>query len=42
VASTEQLAALQAECRRVYVDPSLVQYAVKLVAATRVRPTGMA
>ena len=35
VASTEQLAALQAECRRVYVDPSLVQYAVKLVAATR-------
>ena len=35
VASTEQLAALQAECRRVYVDPSLVQYAVKLVSATR-------
>jgi MoxR-like ATPase len=35
VASTEQLAALQAECRKVYVDPSLVQYAVKLVAATR-------
>src|ERR1700709_1745004 len=27
VATTEQLAALQAECRRVYVDPSLVQYA---------------
>ena len=35
VASTEQLAALQAECRRVYVDPSLVQYAGKLVSATR-------
>jgi MoxR-like ATPase len=35
VASTEQLAALQQECRRVYVDPSLVQYAVKLVSATR-------
>src|SRR5688572_2247267 len=35
VASTEQLADLQAECRRVYVDPSLVQYAVKLVSATR-------
>jgi MoxR-like ATPase len=35
VASTEQLAALQAECRRIYVDPSLVQYAVRLVSATR-------
>jgi len=35
VASTEQLAALQHECRRVYVDPSMVQYAVKLVSATR-------
>ncbi|MET0310793.1 MAG: MoxR family ATPase [Burkholderiaceae bacterium] len=35
VATTDQLAALQAECRRVYVDPSLVQYAVKLVSATR-------
>ncbi|MEY4653694.1 MAG: hypothetical protein RI884_2275 [Pseudomonadota bacterium] len=35
VASTEQLAALQRECRGVYVDPSLVQYAVKLVSATR-------
>jgi MoxR-like ATPase len=35
VASTEQLAALQRECRRVYVDPSLVQYAVRLVSATR-------
>jgi len=35
VATTEQLAALQQECRQVYVDPSLVQYAVKLVSATR-------
>ncbi len=35
VATTDQLAALQARCRDVYVDPSLVQYAVKLVSATR-------
>ena len=35
VASTEQLAALQKECRKVYVDPALIQYAVRLVAATR-------
>ena len=35
VATTEQLAALQASCRQVYVDPSLVHYAVKLVSATR-------
>ena len=35
VATTAQLAALQAECRQVYVDPSLVQYAVKLVSSTR-------
>ena len=35
VASTEQLAALQAECRQIYVDPSLVQYAVRLVSSTR-------
>jgi MoxR-like ATPase len=35
VATTEQLAALQAQCRQVYVDPSLVQYAVQLVSATR-------
>jgi MoxR-like ATPase len=26
---------LQQECRKVYVDPSLIQYAVKLVGATR-------
>jgi MoxR-like ATPase len=35
VASTEQLAALQRDCRRSYVDPSLIQYAVRLTAATR-------
>jgi len=35
VATTEQLHELQKECRQVYVDPSLVQYAVKLVSATR-------
>ena len=35
VATTEQLAALQAECRRIYVDPSLMQYAVRLVSASR-------
>jgi MoxR-like ATPase len=35
VASTAQLAKLQEACRRVYVDPSLIQYAVKLVSATR-------
>ncbi|OGB16855.1 MAG: ATPase [Burkholderiales bacterium RIFCSPLOWO2_12_67_14] len=35
VATTDQLAALQALCREVYVDPSLVQYAVRLVSATR-------
>ncbi len=35
VATTEQLNALQRECRNVYVDPVLIEYAVKLVAATR-------
>jgi len=35
VSTTDQLAALQRHCREVYVDPALVQYAVKLVAATR-------
>src|SRR5690606_37270104 len=35
VARTDQLAALRAQCRDVYVDPSMVQYAVKLVSATR-------
>jgi MoxR-like ATPase len=35
VTTTEQLGALQRECRSVYVDPSLIKYAVKLAAATR-------
>ncbi len=35
VATTVELHALQRECRRGYVDPSLMQYAVKLAAATR-------
>jgi MoxR-like ATPase len=35
MATTEQLSALQRECRSVYVDPSLKQYAVRLAAATR-------
>jgi MoxR-like ATPase len=35
VASTEQLAELQHRCRSVYVDPALMQYAVRLVSATR-------
>ena len=35
VCSTEQLVQMQRDCRKVYVDPSLIQYAVKLVTATR-------
>jgi MoxR-like ATPase len=35
VTTTEHLAELQRACRTGYVDPSLIQYAVKLVAATR-------
>ena len=35
VADTFQLAALQRECRAVFCDPALMQYAVKLVSATR-------
>ena len=35
VADTHALAMLQRQCREVYVDPSLIQYAVKLVSATR-------
>jgi MoxR-like ATPase len=35
VATTEQLATLQDECRKVYVDPVFLQYAVRLVSATR-------
>jgi MoxR-like ATPase len=35
VATMSQLVELQQECRKVYVDPSLITYAVKLVGATR-------
>jgi MoxR-like ATPase len=35
IASTEELEALQKECRQVYVEPALIQYAVRLAAATR-------
>ncbi|GMW07713.1 MAG: MoxR-like ATPase [Nevskiales bacterium] len=35
VASMEQLAGLQQQCRRVFVDPALITYVVRLVAATR-------
>ena len=35
MATPEQLCALQRECRGVYVEPSLIQYAVRLAAATR-------
>ena len=35
VASTVDLERLQRQCRQAYVDPSLIQYAVRLVAATR-------
>ncbi len=35
VASMGQLAEMQQECRKIYVDPSLMQYAVKVVSATR-------
>ena len=35
VTTTEQLAALQRECRRGYVDPALIDYGVRLAAATR-------
>jgi MoxR-like ATPase len=35
VATTEQLGALQRDCRKSYVDPALMQYVVRLAAATR-------
>ena len=35
VATTDELAALQRECRSGYVDPALIQYAVRLATATR-------
>lgn len=35
VCTTEELSALQRDCRNGYVDPSLIQYAVRLATATR-------
>ncbi|CAM5766500.1 MoxR-like ATPase [Labrys miyagiensis] len=35
VATTDQLGALQVRCRSLFVDPSLIQFAVKVVGATR-------
>jgi MoxR-like ATPase len=35
VCTTEELSALQQECRNGYVDPALIQYAVRLASATR-------
>ena len=35
IASMEQLHTLHKECRKVYIDPSILQYAVRLVSATR-------
>jgi MoxR-like ATPase len=35
VATTDQLGELQRECRKGYVEPALIQYAVRLAAATR-------
>jgi MoxR-like ATPase len=35
VMNTNELLELQRECRKVYVEPSLIQYAVKLANATR-------
>ncbi len=35
VMDTTQLATMQAQCRQGYVDPGIIQYAVRLVCATR-------
>jgi MoxR-like ATPase len=35
VATTDQLGALQRQCRNGYVDPAIIQYAVRLASATR-------
>ena len=35
IATPEQLSALQKECRKIFVDPELMRYAVRIVAATR-------
>lgn len=35
VATTDQLVTLQQQCKKVFVDPALIQYVVRLIAATR-------
>ena len=44
-ATTEQLARLQSECRKIYVDPALMQYAVQArrgdAPARALRPEGL-
>src|SRR5437588_6610347 len=35
VATTDQLGELQRQCRKGYVEPALIQYAVRLASATR-------
>src|SRR5579859_5889468 len=35
VADTDQLLDLQRQCRKTYIEPALIQYAVRLAAATR-------
>src|SRR5258705_8453205 len=35
VADADQLRELQRQCRKIYVEPALIQYAVRLAAATR-------
>src|SRR6266545_4096132 len=35
VCTTEELSTLQQECRKGYIDPALIQYAVRLASATR-------
>src|SRR5437867_13252192 len=35
VCTTEELSALQQECRQGYIDPALIQYAVRRATATR-------
>jgi MoxR-like ATPase len=35
VCTTDELSALQRECRKGYIDPALIQYAVRLATATR-------
>src|SRR6267378_827373 len=35
VCTTEELSTLQQDCRKGYIDPALIQYAVRLASATR-------